>query len=151
MKKLFLTISILLIAVRTYALTAEEAKKAYQALSCEITNFTESGHASCAQCHNLTDLIVYYDVSWDSEAPTPEPTPEPEPTPTPCPVPEPCPPCPTEPVCVPEWCSLPVQDCTLPPLTGGTDSCGAPCSKPSPEWPNCLDANGNMVVKDFSI
>jgi hypothetical protein len=40
--------------------------------------------------------------------------------------------------CVPEWCDLPIQDCSLPPLTGGTDSCGNPCTKPSPEWPNCI-------------
>jgi hypothetical protein len=45
-----------------------------------------------------------------------------------------------EPECIPEWCDLPVQDCNLPPLTGGTDSCGNPCTKPSPEWPNCIQS-----------
>lgn len=46
-----------------------------------------------------------------------------------------------EPSCIPEWCSLPLQDCSLPQLTGGTDSCGQPCSKPSIEWPNCIGTN----------
>lgn len=40
--------------------------------------------------------------------------------------------------CVPEWCDLPIQDCSLPPLTDGTDSCGFPCSKPSSQWTNCI-------------
>jgi hypothetical protein len=43
------------------------------------------------------------------------------------------------PACIPEWCSLPMQSCDLPPLTGGTDSCGEPCEKPSEAWPNCHD------------
>lgn len=43
-----------------------------------------------------------------------------------------------EPVCIPEWCDLPMQSCDLPPLTGGTDSCGQPCSKPSEQWSNCI-------------
>lgn len=42
-----------------------------------------------------------------------------------------------DPICIPTWCDLPLQSCDLPPLTGGVDSCGDPCSKPSPEWPNC--------------
>lgn len=51
----------------------------------------------------------------------------------------------TEPdVCEPQWCSLPVQDCLLPPLTGGTDSCGEPCSKPSLEWGNCIHPDGTI-------
>jgi len=40
--------------------------------------------------------------------------------------------------CVPDWCDLPIQDCSLPPLTDGTDSCGFPCSKPSSQWTNCI-------------
>jgi len=41
--------------------------------------------------------------------------------------------------CVPDWCDLPIQDCSLPPLTDGTDSCGFPCSKPSTQWTNCIE------------
>ena len=41
--------------------------------------------------------------------------------------------------CVPEWCDLPLQSCGLEPLTEGTDSCGFPCSKPSTQWPNCIE------------
>ncbi len=43
------------------------------------------------------------------------------------------------PVCIPTWCDLPLQDCSLSPLTGGTDSCGDPCTKPSILWPNCIE------------
>ena len=43
------------------------------------------------------------------------------------------------PTCVATWCDLPIQACGLPPLTGGTDSCGNPCSKPSVEWTNCIE------------
>lgn len=50
--------------------------------------------------------------------------------------------------CIPEWCNLPLQDCSLPPLTGGKDSCGEPCSKPSPEWSHCL-LDGIMTNKEF--
>lgn len=50
---------------------------------------------------------------------------------------------PTEPECIPTWCNLPIQSCDLPPLTGGTDSCGNPCSKPSPEFPNCTPVEGD--------
>lgn len=45
----------------------------------------------------------------------------------------------TEPECVAIWCDLPIQSCDLPPLTGGTDSCENECSKPSPQWPNCIE------------
>lgn len=40
--------------------------------------------------------------------------------------------------CVPTWCDLPLQACGLEPLTGGTDECGFPCSKPSTQWSNCI-------------
>src|SRR3990167_8946680 len=43
----------------------------------------------------------------------------------------------TPPACVPEWCDAPLVNCTDTPITG-TDSCGNPCSKPSAEWPNCI-------------
>ena len=41
--------------------------------------------------------------------------------------------------CVPTWCDLPLIECGQTPLTGGTDSCGNPCAKPSAEWPNCIE------------
>ena len=44
-----------------------------------------------------------------------------------------------EPDCLPTWCNLPMQSCDLPPLTNGTDSCGNSCSKPSLEWPACIE------------
>jgi hypothetical protein len=61
----------------------------------------------------------------------PEPTPDPEP-----------------PACVPEWCDLPVQDCSIEePMTGGTDSCANSCTKPSKEWPNCRHPDGTVGPK----
>ena len=47
--------------------------------------------------------------------------------------------------CYPEWCSLPLQDCDLPPRTDGIDSCGEPCSKPSPMYPYCYNESGERV------
>lgn len=49
--------------------------------------------------------------------------------------------------CMPQWCDLPVQDCSLPPLTGGKDSCGNTCSKPSLLWPNCKCQDGTVKPK----
>lgn len=72
--------------------------------------------------------------------PEPTPTPVPEPTPTPEPTPPPT-------GCVATYCSLPLQSCDLPLLTGGVDSCGNPCSKPSLEWPNCRRADGSIGPK----
>ncbi|MCK5580811.1 MAG: right-handed parallel beta-helix repeat-containing protein, partial [Candidatus Omnitrophica bacterium] len=48
--------------------------------------------------------------------------------------------CNSEPeACVPTWCDLPLIECGQTPLTGGTDSCGNSCTKPSEEWPNCIE------------
>lgn len=104
-------------------MTSEEAKQLYIDLECQIisTETCEKG----VSCKGLFDVALYHDASWD----------EPEPNPT---------------VCIPTWCSLELQDCSIEtPLTGGTDSCGEPCSKPSPEWPNCL-LDGKKVAKDFN-
>ena len=50
---------------RCMAMTKDEAKKAYQGLSCEITSFNEFGYPTCAKCNDLTALVSYYDKSWD--------------------------------------------------------------------------------------
>ncbi|MBN1869509.1 MAG: right-handed parallel beta-helix repeat-containing protein, partial [Candidatus Omnitrophica bacterium] len=40
--------------------------------------------------------------------------------------------------CVPTWCDAPLIECDQTPITG-TDSCGNTCTKPSEEWPNCIE------------
>lgn len=80
MKKLFPLLSYLLICnINTaFALTSEEAKTAYQGLDCEMTVF-EADRPTCAKCNDLTELIVYYDPSWDAVEPAPVPEPIPAP------------------------------------------------------------------------
>jgi len=107
----------------SFALTPEEAKTLYKELDCQIisSETCEKG----LSCKGLFDVALYHDSSWDETVIESEPIPDPN-------------------VCIPEWCSLPVQDCSLPPLTGGKDSCGEPCSKPSEIWKNCIHTDGTI-------
>ena len=82
MKKLLPLILFSLICGQAWALTAEEAKVSYQGLECQITAFNEMGNPICAQCNDLTEILVHYDPQWDI-SPLPEPIPSPEPIPQP--------------------------------------------------------------------
>lgn len=147
-----ITLYFALLCNTAFAMTAEEAKTAYRGLKCEITAVNETSDPTCAKCNDLTELIVHYDPAWDTPEPTPvpAPTPVPEPAPDPVPVPEPTPnptPDPIPPSCIAEWCSAPIQDCSIEQPLTGVDSCGNQCSKPSAEWPNCRRADGTIGPK----
>jgi len=124
-KKLLTVVCLVaLLSYNSYALTEEEAEVMYNDLNCTAT--IQEGACTKIACPVIEEMTKFYVVEWD-DPPIPEPEPEPDPD-----------------VCVATWCGLPVQDCFLPPLTNGMDSCGKACSKPSPEWPHCL-LNGVMV------
>ena len=118
-----LLVSFLLMTSVASAMTPEEAKIIYDDMGCYVLDKTAEG-CNNYKCLEVALALMHYMPAWDDSEPIPEPTPEPIPDPD---------------VCVPEWCSLPMQDCSLPPLTDGHDSCGNHCSKPSPEWPNCIE------------
>jgi len=122
-----------------FALTPEEAKKIYKEMDCApITCPDWSEEIACFKCSVMEEVSKYYISDWNDSEPDPVPDPAPEPDPAPVP-----------PLCVPEWCAIPVQDCNLPPLEGGTDSCGEPCSKPSVDWPNCIKEDGTIGPADW--
>jgi len=104
-------------------MTPLDAQQMYYDLNCTAT--PQVGE-ECVQiaCAEVADMVKFYVVEWDTGGPVIPPV---EPPPT------------DPPDCIPTWCSLPLQDCELPPRTDGFDSCGNPCSKPSPEWPNCIN------------
>ena len=127
-----ITITILLSYSTAYALTAQEAEQKYRDLKCHRVESTDPTCDSVI-CDVVDEIVKMSVIEWDGIVPTPTPKPEPLPEPIPEPLPAP-----TPEGCIATWCSLPIQKCSLPPLTGGTDSCGNPCSKPSTEWPNCI-------------
>mgnify|MGYP001574043350 CR=1 FL=1 len=92
-----ITLYLALLCNTAFAMTAEEAKTAYQGLKCEITAVNETGDPTCAKCNDLTELIVHYDPAWDAVEPIPVPEPTPAPTPEPNPEPSPIP-APTSPI-----------------------------------------------------
>jgi len=148
------TVCLALLCTSAFAQTAEES---YRTAGCRFASFNDNGsrHFECCGTSPGVEVLKAYIEEWDI------PLPEPEPTSVTgvqyCRTLTNCLSqsyfwydnmCHVEEQCIPEWCSLPVQDCSLPPLTGGTDSCGEPCSKPSPEWPHCM-LDGQMVDKEF--
>ena len=128
----FLTVCLALLLCM--GMTPQEAQQMYYDLNCIATPSEIEGECVKVVCTDVQEMVTFYVAEWDMGEP---PVPPVEPPPI-----EP-------PDCIPTWCSLPLQDCELPPLTGGVDSCGNPCTKPSPEWPNCL-LDGQMVAKDFN-
>ena len=130
-KRMVILITVVVILLFSMGLTFDEAQQMYYDLNCSATPAVTSDGCVIVKCDTVQEMVKMYVVEWDTIEPPVEPPIEPPPD-----------------TCVPEWCGLPIQDCDLPPLTDGTDSCGDTCSKPSPEWPNCL-LNGKMVSKDF--
>lgn len=128
MKKL-----ILLFIPFLMGMTFDEAHTLYHDLNCNATPSTVEGECTKVSCARVTEMATMYVVEWDTGEP---PIPPPEPT------------LPPVPSCIATWCNLPLQSCDLPPLTGGVDSCGQPCSKPSPEFKNCIHTDGSVGPKE---
>ena len=65
--RVFITaVLILLVYTTAYAMSVDEAKKAYDELDCEITAFNEFGYPTCAKCNDLTQITANYRPSWDA-------------------------------------------------------------------------------------
>ena len=101
-------------------MTLQEAEQKYRELQCHRVESTDPA-CDAVICDVVDEIVRMSVIQWDE--PIVEPILDPEPIPN---------------GCIPTWCSLPIQKCSLPPLTGGIDSCGNPCSKPSEQWPNCI-------------
>ena len=147
MKKI-IALVILLMVPFLMGMTMPEAETLYRQQGCSFLSTNDNGtrHFGCCGESPGVEVLKLYVEAWDIPLPDPEPT-----SATGveyCATLNNCigqsyywydDMCNLEPKCIAEWCDLPLQDCDLPPLTGGTDSCGEPCSKPSTEWPNCIN------------
>jgi hypothetical protein len=109
MKKLILTIVLLASTICSAAYSQECIP--VKNFDCTVPD--ASGAWQCVPLVGTKTFTCRYDVV----EPIPEPTPEP--------------------TCTPTWCSAALIPCDQTPITG-VDSCGNVCTKPSPEWPNCI-------------
>jgi len=107
-------------------MTLQEAETIYRDMGCYVVDQAADG-CNNFKCVKVGVALVDYKPEWDEPIIIPEPEPEPS--------------------CIPTWCSLKIQDCDLPPLTGGMDSCGNPCTKPSETWENCIHPDGTIGPK----